>query len=44
MTTPQQRQTLLRLIKEACTTGARLQRACAQIGLSERTVIGRAHV
>ena len=38
MTTPQQRQTLLRLIKEACTTGARLQRACAQIGLSERTV------
>ena len=38
MTAPQQRQTLLRLIKEACTAGARLQRACVQIGLSERTV------
>ena len=38
MTCPQQRQTLLELIQEACTAGARQERACAQIGLSERTV------
>ena len=33
-----QRQALLLLINEACTAGARLQRACRQIGLTERTV------
>jgi transposase InsO family protein len=38
MTCPQRRQTLLELIDEACAAGARLQRACAQIGLCERTV------
>jgi putative transposase len=38
MTCTQQRQTLLELIKEACTAGARLEAACAQIGLSARTV------
>lgn len=34
----QQRKDLLELIQEACTDGARLTRACTQIGLSERTV------
>jgi putative transposase len=38
MTCTQQRQTVLGLIKEACTAGARLEAACAQIGLSARTV------
>ena len=38
MTCTQQRQTLLKLIREACTAGARLEAACAQIGLSARTV------
>ena len=38
MTCPQQRQTLLGLIREACQSGARLAVACAQIGLSARTV------
>ena len=38
MTCTQQRQTLLGLIHEACTAGARLEAACAQIGLSARTV------
>ena len=38
MTCTQQRQTLLTLIREACTAGARLEAACAQIGLSARTV------
>lgn len=38
MTCPEQRQSLLRLIQEACTAGARLRRACVLIGLSERTV------
>lgn len=38
MTCPEQRQSLLRLIQEACTGGARLRRACVLIGLSERTV------
>lgn len=38
MTCPEQRQSLLRLIQEACTAGARLSRACVLIGLSERTV------
>jgi transposase InsO family protein len=38
MTRPEQRQSLLRLIQETCTAGARLRRACALIGLSERTV------
>ncbi len=38
MTCPQQRQTLLGLIQEACMAGARQQRACAQMGLSERTI------
>ena len=33
-----QRQTLLGLIKTACKSGARLAKACAQIGLSSRTV------
>lgn len=38
MSGPHQRQTLLKLMQEACTAGARLARACAQLGLSERTV------
>jgi putative transposase len=38
MTCPQQRRTLLALIDDACKAGARLERACAQIGLSARTV------
>ena len=38
MTRPEQRQTLLQLIRSACTAGARLRPACAQVGLSERTV------
>lgn len=38
MTRPQQRQTLLELIHEAHEGGARLTAACAQIGLSARTV------
>ena len=38
MTCIQQRQTLLQLIQEACNAGSRLEAACAQIGLSERTV------
>jgi len=38
MTRPEQRQSLLRLIQETRTAGARLRRACALIGLSERTV------
>lgn len=38
MTCTQQRQTVLTLIREACTAGARRQSACAQIGLSARTV------
>ena len=38
MTYPQQRRTLLALIDDACKAGARLERACAQIGLSARTV------
>jgi putative transposase len=38
MTSPQQRQTLLPLIQQAVQDGARLHNACAQIGLSARTV------
>ena len=38
MSGPQQRKDLLQLIERACTDGARLARACVQIGLSERTV------
>jgi putative transposase len=38
MSSPQQRQTLLELIQQACAAGARLATACAQIGLSARTV------
>jgi putative transposase len=38
MTCTQQRQALMGLIQEACDAGARLQPACAQIGLSARTV------
>ena len=38
MTCTQQRQTLLGLIQQACAAGARLASACAQIGLSARTV------
>ena len=38
MTCTQQRQTLLGLIEQACAAGARLASACAQIGLSARTV------
>ena len=34
----QQRKDLLELIEQACTGGVRLARACAQMGLSERTV------
>lgn len=39
MTSTQQRQTLLLLIKRATQGGARLHNACAQIGLSSRTVL-----
>jgi hypothetical protein len=38
MSGAQQRKELLELIGQACTAGARLKRACAQVGLSERTV------
>jgi len=38
MSGAQQRKDLLELIQEACTGGARLTRACAQVGLSARTV------
>jgi len=38
MSDAQQRKDLLELIEHACTGGARLKRACAQIGLSEHTV------
>lgn len=38
MSCTQQRQTLLELIHEACKAGARLAAACAQMGLSARTV------
>lgn len=38
MTTLEQRQTLLPLIEKACHDGARLAKACRQIGLSARTV------
>ncbi len=38
MTGTQQRQSLLTLICDACTAGARLASACTQIGLSVRTV------
>ena len=37
MTPAQQRQTLLPLIEQAQQGGARLRKACAQIGLSART-------
>ncbi len=38
MTSCQQRQTLLALIRQSCDSGARLQKACALIGLDARTV------
>ena len=38
MTTTEQRQILLPLIEQAVQDGARLRRACTQIGLSARTV------
>jgi len=38
MTSCQQRQTLLTLIRQSCDSGARLQKACALIGLDARTV------
>ena len=38
MTCPQQRQTLLAYIDEACQAGARLESACEQIGMTARTV------
>jgi transposase-like protein len=38
MTTYQQRQILLALIGQCCDSGARLQKACALIGLDARTV------
>ena len=38
MSSPAERQFVLGLIEEACHNGARLAAACAQIGLSERTV------
>jgi putative transposase len=38
MTTTEQRQILRPLIEQAMQDGARLHRACAQIGLSGRTV------
>ena len=38
MTTYKQRQILLPLIRQCCDSGARLQKACALIGLDARTV------
>jgi putative transposase len=38
MTTAPQRQILLTLLEEACAGGARMRKACTQIGLSLRTV------
>ena len=38
MTTCKHRQSLLALIQQACDSGARLQKACALIGLGTRTV------
>ena len=38
MSSCQQRQTLLTLIEQSCDSGARLQKACALIGLDARTV------
>ena len=38
MTSLAQRQTLLPLVDKACHDGARLEKACRQIGLSARTV------
>ena len=38
MTSLAERQAVLALLAEACDAGARLAPACAQIGLSERTV------
>ena len=38
MTSCKQRQTLLTLIRQSCESGARLQKACALIGLDARTV------
>ena len=38
MTTCKQRQILLPLIRQCCDSGARLQKACALIGLDARTV------
>ncbi len=38
MSSPAERQSLLGLVDDACRDGARLAPACAQIGLSERTV------
>ena len=38
MSSTQQRKDVLELIEQACTGGARQAQACAQIGLSERTV------
>ena len=38
MTSLGERQAVLALLTEACNSGARLAPACAQIGLSERTV------
>jgi len=38
MTTTEQRLVLLPLVEEALSSGARLQKACDQIGLSQRTV------
>lgn len=38
MTSCQQCQTLLTLIRQSCDSGAHLQKACARIGLDARTV------
>lgn len=38
MSGPQQRQTLLALVRQACNAGAKLASACVQIGLSARTL------
>ena len=38
MSTCKQRLTLLTLIRQSCDSGARLQKACASIGLDARAV------
>ena len=38
MNSPEQRQVLMNLVQQACDAGARRHRACAVIGLTDRTL------